>query len=137
MYETNNNLAVTYSELISDICQTILAVREYNYYVQVYNTTVPEVPFVINKLATLSNAISAEVSLLAAQLRDTWQAYEILPTGQTVSVKDSSYVVISNYLLSSITFISQLPPANMSFPIFFTEMASTKTMPPPAEISFL
>lgn len=88
----------------------------------VYNTTVEQVPFVVQKLVALSNSISIEVNLLAAQLRDTWQAYEILPTGQTVGVNDSSYVVISNYILSSITFISQLSSNNMSFPILFSEI---------------
>lgn len=88
----------------------------------VYNTSVEQVPFIVKKLVALSNSISIEVNLLAAQLRDTWQAYEILPTGQTVGVNDSSYVVISNYLLSSITFISQLSSTNMSFPILFSEI---------------
>ena len=77
------------------------------------------------------------MKLLASVLKEVWLAYEILPTGATVDVHDTSYVVISNYLLSSVTFTSQLPSSNMTFPILMDEMYADKLTPTPAQISFL
>lgn len=91
----------------------------------------------MKKLFQLSDLISKKVKLLASVLKKAWMAYEILPTGATIDVQDTSYVVISNYLLSSVTFTSQLPASNMSFPILVEEMYASEETPTPAQISFL
>lgn len=108
--------------MIADLSATVTAIREYNFYIATYSTDRPEIPFLVKKLFQLTDLISKKVKLLSSVLKKAWMAYEILPTGVTKDVQDSSYVVISNYLLSSVTFASQLPASNMSFPILVDEM---------------
>jgi len=105
--------------------------------VTTYSIDRPEISFIVKKLVQLTDLISKKVKLLASVLKKVWSAYEILPTGATIDVQDTSYVVISNYLLSSVTFASQLPASNMSFPILVGEMYASEIPPTPAQISFL
>lgn len=119
LYEENNDLAINFSSLISDLSATVTAIREYNFYAATYSIDRPQIPFILKQLIQLSDFISKKVKLLASVLKKVWQAYEILPTGASINVHDTGYVVISNYLLSSVTFTSQLPSSNMTFPILF------------------
>lgn len=74
---------------------------------------------------------------LASVLKKVWMAYEILPTWATINVYDTSFVVISNYLLSSVTYTSQIPPSSMDFPILIEGMYKDMKPPSQAQISFL
>lgn len=77
------------------------------------------------------------MKILAPELREEWRAFEVLPTGKVIEVYDSSYVVISNYMLSSITYLEQLPSTAVTFPILVGLQALTGKVPTPAHLSFV
>jgi hypothetical protein len=81
--------------------------------------------------------ISERIKKLAPELREVWRAFEVLPSGKVNQVYDSSYVVISNYMLSSITYLEQLPATAITFPILVALQYLLNKAPTAAHLSFL
>lgn len=62
------------------------------------------------------NKLTAITSILSSQ----WQAYLVLDSGMFSVLQESDYVVLINYVLSSVTYVSKVDLSQLAFPIIYS-----------------
>ena len=100
--------------------QIMVSMRGLNFYAATVGVNDAHLPFYVTQLGSQSIDIANKLAAISSVMTQEWQAYEFLSSGVVKIVKDNSYLVFSNYMLSSATYISKLTYDKMTFPILLS-----------------
>lgn len=94
--------------------------RGLNFYAATVGPNDAHNPYYVKQLGGQSVDIANKLAAISSVMTQEWQAYEFLSSGMVKIVKDKSYLIFSNFMLSTATYVSKLPFDKMAFPILLS-----------------